>query len=85
MIGVAHVSVVDHPDVSVVEDLVVGPQEELSEVLTGLQQVRQPNEGGQVTCSALQEFTSQLHFVSLLLVWGLYTFSSLNISWGRDY
>ncbi len=71
MVGVTEVAIVDEPDVSHVEDLVVGAEEELLEVLRWLQQIRQPDHGRQVGGAALQEFTSQLHLVSVLLVGGL--------------
>ena len=79
VIGVAEVSVVEEPHVTDVEDLVVRASEELSEVLTGLEQISQPYHGRQVTVSSLEEMTSQLHLVSILLVGCLYNILSLEV------
>ena len=67
MIGVTEVSVVEEPDVADVEDFVVGACEELSEVLGGLEEISEPDHGGQVGASALEEVTPQLNLVSVLL------------------
>ena len=79
VIGVAEVSVVEEPNVTDVEDLVVRASKELSEVLTGLEQISQPYHSRQVTVSSLEEMTSQPHLVSILLVSCLYNKLSLEI------
>jgi len=72
MIGVSEISIVEEPDIADVEDLIVGAVEEFSEVLAGFQEISQPDHRGQVTVSSLQEVTSQLHLLRLLLVCCLY-------------
>ena len=72
VIRVSEVSVVEEPDVADIEDLVVWASEEFSEVLTGLEEISEPDHGGQVTVSSLEELPSQLNLVSLLLVCRLY-------------
>ena len=67
MIGVTEVSVVEQPDIADVEHLVVGAGEELSEVLGWLEEISEPDHGGQVGTSALEEVPSQLNLVSVLL------------------
>ena len=79
VIGVAEVSVVEEPNVTDVEDLVVRASKELSEVLTGLEQISQPYHSRQVTVSSLEEMTSQPHLVSILLVGCLYNILSLEV------
>ena len=80
VVGVTEVSIVEEPNVSDIDDLVVWASEELSEVLAGLEQVSQPDHSGKVTVSALQELSSQLHFICLLLVGGLYNHNGVNQS-----
>ena len=72
VIRVSEVSVVEEPDVADIEDLVVWASEEFSEVLTGLEEISEPDHGRQVTVSSLEELPSQLNLVSLLLVCRLY-------------
>lgn len=72
MVGVSEVSIVEEPDIADVEDLIVGAVEEFSEVLAGLEEISQPDHRGQVTISSLEEVTSQLHLLRLLLVGCLY-------------
>ena len=72
MVGVTEVTVIEEPDIANVEDLVVGASEELGKVLAGLEQIRQPDHGWQVSLSSLEEMTSQFHLVSFLLMSGLY-------------
>ena len=72
VIRVSEVSVVEEPDVADIEDLVIRASEEFSEVLTGLEEISQPDHGRQVSVSSLEELASQLHLVSLLLVCRLY-------------
>ena len=67
MIGVTKVSVVEEPDIADVEDFVVGACEELSEVLGGLEEISEPDHGGQVGASAFEEVPPQLDLVSVLL------------------
>ena len=67
MIGVTEVSVVEQPDIAHVEHFVVGAGEELSEVLGGLEEISEPDHGGQIRASALEEVTPQLNLVSVLL------------------
>ena len=78
VVRVSEVAVVDEPHVSVVEDLVVLAGEELLEVLRWLKQISQPDHGREVCSTALQEFASQLHLVSLLLVGCLYKLYGLD-------
>jgi hypothetical protein len=72
MVGVTEISIVEEPDIADVEDLIVGAVEEFSEVLAGFEEISQPDHRGQVTVSSLQEVTSQLHLLRLLLVGCLY-------------
>ena len=72
MVGVSEISIVEEPDIADVEDLIVGAVEELSEVLAGFEEISQPDHRGQVTVSSLEEVTSQLHLLRLLLVCCLY-------------
>lgn len=67
MIRVSEVTIVQEPDISHIEDLVVGAIEEMSEVLAWLEQVREPNHCWEIALSALNEVTSKLDLVSLLL------------------
>lgn len=67
MVRVAHVAVVDEPDVAHIKDLVVGPVEERSKVFDGLNEVSEPDERGHVRLSALKMNTSQLDGVGVLL------------------
>jgi hypothetical protein len=67
MIGVTEVSVVEQPDIAHVEHFVVGACEELSEVLGGLEEISEPDHGGQICASALEEVPPQLNLVSVLL------------------
>ena len=73
VIRVAHISVVQKPHVSVVLDFVVLSVEKLLEILTGLDQVGEPDHCGQVCMSSLQEGASQSHFLGILLVSCLYS------------
>jgi hypothetical protein len=68
VVGVAKVAVIEEPDVADIEDLVIGASEELCEVLAGLEKIRQPNHGWQVTLSSLKEVSSQLDLISVLLM-----------------
>lgn len=72
MVRVTKVSVVKEPDVADVEDLVVWAGEELSKVLGGLEEISQPDHGRKIAASSLEEVTSQLHLVGVLLMGGLY-------------
>ena len=72
MVRVTKVSVVKEPDVADVEDLVVWAGEELSKVLGGLEEISQPDHGRKIAASSLEEVTSQLHLVGVLLMSGLY-------------
>lgn len=72
MVGVSEISIVEEPDIADVEDLIVGAVEEFSEVLAGFEEISQPDHRGQVTVSSLEEVTSQLHLLRLLLVCCLY-------------
>jgi hypothetical protein len=72
VVRVTKVSVVKEPDVADVEDLVVWAGEELSKVLGGLEEISQPDHGRKIAASSLEEVTSQLHLVGVLLMGGLY-------------
>lgn len=71
MIGVAHVAVVNEPDVADVKDLVVGSVEERSEVFSRLNEVSEPDHGRHVRLSAGKMNTSQLDVLSFVLLEGL--------------
>ena len=68
MVGVTEVAVIEEPDVADVEDFVIGASEELCEILTGLEEIRQPDHGWQVTLSSLKEMSSKLDLISVLLM-----------------
>ena len=53
VIGIAKVAVIEEPDVADVEDFVIGASEELCEILTGLEEIRQPDHGWQIALSSL--------------------------------
>lgn len=72
VVRVTKVSVVKEPDVADVEDLVVWAGEELSKVLGGLEEISQPDHGRKIAASSLEEVTSQLNLVGVLLMGGLY-------------
>ena len=82
MIRVTEVSVVDKPHVSHVEDLVVRAEEERLEILGWLQKIRKPNECREISLSALEEFTSELDLISLLLEGGLYNLKQFTKYYG---
>jgi hypothetical protein len=78
VIRVSEVPVVQQPDVPHVEDLIVGASEELLEVLSRLEEVAQPDHGGEIGGAALQELASQLNFVGVLLEGCLYKRKRVN-------
>ena len=71
VVRVSEVAVVEKPNVADVEDLVVGAIEELGEVLARLEEVREPDQRGEVGSTALEELATQLHLVGFLLVGSL--------------
>lgn len=75
VVRVSEVAVVEKPDIANIEDLVIGASEELGEVLARLEKVREPDQGWEITLSALKELASQLDLISLLLEGCLYTVS----------
>ena len=75
VVRVSEVAVVEKPDIAHIEDLVIGASEEFGEVLAWLEKVREPDQGREITLSALEELASQLDLISLLLVGCLYIVS----------
>jgi len=61
MVGVTHVSVVNEPHISNIEDLAIFLLEELLEVFRWLNEVTEPNHGWEIGLLSLQESTSKLN------------------------
>ena len=61
MIGVVHISNVEQPNISDIQNLVVSFGKELLKILGRLQQLTKPNHGGQICLPTLQVGASQLH------------------------
>jgi hypothetical protein len=78
VIRVSHISVIYKPNVSNIKDFVVWSCEELIEVLTGLQKIREPNESRKVSLSSLDEPSSKLNLLILLLISCLYKEKDIN-------
>jgi hypothetical protein len=68
MVGITEVAVIEEPDVANVKNFVIRASEELCEILAGLEEIRQPDHGWQVTLSSLKEVSSQLDLISVLLM-----------------
>lgn len=71
VVGVTEVTVVEEPHIANIKNLVVWAIEEALEVLSWLQEIGEPDQSGQISASSLNESTSQLNLISLLLVGGL--------------
>ena len=72
VIRVAHISVVEKPNVSHVQDLIIWSCEEFFEVLCGFDQITKPDQSWEITSVALKEFTSQSNLIGTALMGGLY-------------
>ena len=72
MIGVSKVSVINEPNISDIENLVVSLGEESFKVLRLFNQITEPNHGWKICLSSLQEFSSQLDFIVILSMESLY-------------
>jgi len=66
VVGVAHVSNVQKPYVSHIEDLIVRVGEELFEVGCWLNEVTKPDHSWQIMSSTLKESTSELDLLVLV-------------------
>jgi len=71
MIRVAHISVVEEPDISHVKDFIALHGEELLKVFNWLDQVREPNQSWKILSFALKQGTSELNGLSALLLLSL--------------
>lgn len=71
MVGVTKVTVVEKPHITNIEDLVVWAIEEALEVLDWLQEIGEPDQSREIRASSLNESTSKLNLITLLLVGGL--------------
>jgi hypothetical protein len=68
VVRLAEVSVVNQPHISVVKDFVLRLQEERLEVCYGFTEVGEPEKGGKILGAALEEVSSQVHILGVLLV-----------------
>jgi NTP pyrophosphatase (non-canonical NTP hydrolase) len=73
MVRVTKISVVEKPDVSDIEDLVLGVIEEFGEVFSWLNEVTEPNHSWKIGPSAWEESTTELNTLGVLLTSSLYT------------
>ncbi len=71
VVGVTKVTVVEKPHITNIEDLVVWAIEEALEVLDWLQEIGEPDQSRKISASSLNESTSKLNLISLLLEGGL--------------
>jgi hypothetical protein len=65
MVGATLVPIVEEPDISNVGDFIVWASEERLKVLCGFNELRKPNQSGQVGCSSLDMGTGQSNLVSV--------------------
>jgi len=72
VIRVAHVSVVEKPNISHVKNLIAILGKELLKVFNWLDQIREPNQSRKIVSLALQELTSELNGPGIVLLLGLY-------------
>lgn len=68
MIGVSHVSIVEKENVSDIEHLVIGALEELGKVLCRFKNIGKPDQCREILLTTLNEMSSKLHLVSVLLI-----------------
>jgi hypothetical protein len=71
VVRVTKVSVVEKPHIADIKNLVVWAIEEALEVLDWLQEIGEPDQSRKIRASSLNESTSQLNLISLILVGGL--------------
>lgn len=77
VIGITHVSVVEKPHISNVQNLALLHFKELLEVFRWLDKVTEPNHGWEIWFFALQKGTSELHRIGITFQLGLYLLNQI--------
>jgi hypothetical protein len=61
VVRISHVSVIEHPNISHIEDFAIFLSKEFLEVFSWLNEITEPKHGWEIVSLSLQELTSKLN------------------------